>query len=333
MYKNILWFLIIMLSGCKPAQHVTELNGEAYGSSYHIKMVLNNTSTSLEEVRREVAITLSEIDAQLSTIRDDSEILRINGLERTTWLLVPKEIVELLTIAQTVYEHSGGCYDVTIASLQDLWRFSLHENRVPSQEEIDAILPHVGMPLLEIDVVNQRIRKKDPKVKIDLSSIAQGYSVGVIAHLLEAKGIHNYLVEIGGEIIVKGHKANGDDWRIGLQPSNPFPRDIQKIIDAREQSGIAIMTEGSNQNFAEEKGQANAPVLNPKTGRPITHKLRSVTVMHKDPVLADAWDTALLCMGEQEAIRIADLEQLKVVLVYNEDNKLSEHLSKAFTAE
>ncbi len=332
--KRLFALLLIAfaLSGCQKSSHESELSGEAQGTTYHIKLVLDGTSTSLEQARREVSATLAEIDAQMSNYREDSEISRINRQERTNWLLVSPEIAKLLVIAHTVYQHSNGCYDLTVKSLFDLWGFSGRENRVPSQDEIDALLPHVGMSLLEVDAVNNRIRKKDPKLKIDLSSIAQGYSVGLVAHRLEALGIKNYLVEIGGEMMVKGRKANGNDWRVAVQTPTPLTREIEKIIDVREQQGIAIMTAGTYQHFFEENGQTYSHILNPKTGRPVTHHLRSVTVMHDDPAWADAWDTALLCMGEQDAARVAEAEQLKVLLVYEDDGKLTEHMSKAFVA-
>lgn len=327
----VLLIVALTLSGCQsPRESV--LTGETQGTTYHIKLVLDGSPTSLEEVRRQITAELADIDAQLSNYREDSEISRINHLNRITWLPVSKEIAGLLGIARTVYERSDGCYDLTVEPLLDLWGFSRHENRVPTQEEIDAILPHVGMTLLEVDVVNQRIRKKDPKLKIDLSSIAQGYSVGVLARLLEMLGIRNYLVEIGGEMMVKGHKANGDDWRVGIETPDSLSRKLDKVIDVREQSGMAIMTAGTYRNFFEEQGQSYSHIINPKTGRPVTHHLRSVTVMHEDPAWADAWDTALLCVGEKEAVRIADAEHLKVVLIYGGVDKLQTHLSQAFEA-
>jgi thiamine biosynthesis lipoprotein len=329
---TVLLIAFALAAGCQKSARETEVSGEAQGTTYHIKLVLEGVSTPLEEIRNQISSTLAEIDAQMSNYREDSEISRINRLERTTWLLVPKEIAELLVIAHTVYEHSDGCYDLTVKPLFDLWGFSGHENKVPTQDEIDALLPHVGMQLLEVDAVNKRIRKKDPKLKIDLSSIAQGYSVGVIARLLETLGIKNYLVEIGGEMVVKGHKTNGDDWRVAVQTPTPLTREIEKIIDIREQKGIAIMTAGTYQHFFEANGQTYSHILNPKTGRPITHHLRSVTVMHDDPTWADAWDTALLCVGEEEAIRISEAEKLKVLLIYEGDGKLTEHMSKAFAA-
>lgn len=334
---KIKWLFTVLLiafalSGCQKSSREPELSGEAQGTTYHIKLVLDGTSTSLEEARREVSATLAEIDARMSNYREDSEISRINREERTNWLPVSQEIAKLLVIAHTVYERSDGCYDLTVKPLFDLWGFSGHENKVPTQDEIDALLPHVGMSLLEVDAVNNRIRKKDPKLKIDLSSIAQGYSVGVVARRLEALGIKNYLVEIGGEMMVKGHKTNGDNWRVAVQTPTPLTREIEKILDVREQQGIAIMTAGTYQHFFEENGQTYSHILNPKTGRPVTHHLRSVTVMHDDPSWADAWDTALLCVGEEEAARIAEAEKLKVLLIYEGDGKLTEHMSKAFAA-
>ena len=320
------------LPGCQESSREAEVSGETQGATYHIKLVLDNAPTSLEEIRSQVSATLSEIDAQLSNNREDSEISRINRLEMTTWLPVSHEIAKLAGIAHTVYELSDGCYDLTVKPLSDLWGSSRHENRVPTQDEIDAVLPHVGMSLLVVDEVNQRIRKKDPKLKIDLSSIAQGYSVGMVARNLEALGINNYWVEIGGEIMVKGRQANGHHWSIVMGTPIPLTLELQRIVYNREQSGVAVMKAGTYRNFFEVNGQAYSHILNPKTGRPVTHHLRSVTVIHDDPIWADAWGTALNCVGEQEAARIAEAEQLKVLLIYDGDSKLTEHVSKAFAA-
>jgi thiamine biosynthesis lipoprotein len=332
--RNIFAVLLmtVALAGCQTPPPEAAISGEAQGTTYHIKLVLDGVPESLEEIRRHVSATLAEIDTQMSNYRDDSEISRINRQENTEWQPVSEEIMEQLVIARTVYERSDGCYDLTVKPLFDLWGFSRHENRIPTQDEIDALLPHMGMSLLEIDAANKRIRKKDPKLKIDLSSIAQGYSVGVVARRLEALGVKNYLVEIGGEMQVKGRKANGDNWRVAIQKPTPLTQEIQKIIDVREQQGTAIMTSGTYHHFFEENGQTYSHILNPKTGRPVTHSLRSVTVMHDDPTWADAWDTALLCMGEQEAARIAETEKLKILLIYEADGKLTEHMSPAFMA-
>jgi thiamine biosynthesis lipoprotein len=324
-------FVALILS-CQSRPQETELAGETQGTSYHIKWVLTGLPVTTKQVQSEVSTTLAAIDASLSNYRPDSEISRLNAQETTAWLPASAEIIRLLEIARYVYDRSEGCYDLTVKPLFDLWGFSRHQNRVPSQAEIDALLPHIGMSLLEVDRKNQRLRKKDPHLKIDLSSIAQGYSVGVLAGRLQALGISNYMVEIGGEMMVKGRKADGGDWRVGIVSPKPLTMEVQKVIDIKEQNGMAVMTAGTYRNFFEEHGKTYSHILNPKLGRPVTHQLLSVTVMHKDPTWADAWDTALLCVGEQKAAQIAEAEKLNVLLIYNQKGQLTEYMSQAFTA-
>jgi thiamine biosynthesis lipoprotein len=321
------------LFGCQKAKQETEIAGETQGTTYSVKLVLEGLPVSKKQVENEMTTALARIDASLSNYREDSDISRLNAQETTEWLPISNEIAELIRISHYVYEQSDGCYDLTVKPLFDLWGFSKHQNKVPSAAEIDALLPHIGMSLLEIDSQQPRIRKKDPKLKIDLSSIAQGYSVGVLAQRLEALGIKNYMVEIGGEMMVKGHKANGEDWRVGILAPKPFTMEVQKIIDIKQQSGTAVMTAGTYRNFFEEKGQSYSHILNPKIGRPVTHHLLSVTVLHQNPVWADAWDTALLCVGEEQAAKIAEAQKLQVLLVYNKEGKLTEQMSSSFISQ
>jgi FAD:protein FMN transferase len=327
----VMFTLALALLCCQKTEE-TSLSGEAQGTTYHIKLDMTGVKTPVKDIKKRVDQTLAEIDAQMSNYRKDSEISQLNNQEQDSWLPVSDEISDLLTISQTVYENSNGCFDLTVKPIFDLWGFSSHENRVPSDQEIEKLLPHLGMSKLEIDKTNRRIRKKDPKIKIDLSGIAQGYSVGVLAKRIEALGVHNYLVELGGEMMVKGHKSNGGNWRVGVETPTPLSRELGKILDIREQRGTAVMTAGTYRNYFEDNGQIYSHILNPKTGRPVTHHLRSVTVMHDDPTWADAWDTALLCVGEQEAMRIAEEQNLKVLLIYDSNNKLEEFMSTAFKA-
>jgi thiamine biosynthesis lipoprotein len=328
-HKIMLCFLML-LTGCQPQNQELQFEGSAQGTSYHIKIVPTVNTFELDKTHQLVEGALQAIDVKLSNYRDDSEISIINQHKTTDWQSASPEIIELVDIATYVYARSQGCYDLTIKPLFDLWGFSKHENRVPNQEEIKQVLTHVGMTLLETDKANSRIRKLDPDVQIDLSSIAQGYSVSVIADLLEAQGIQNYLVEIGGEMKVKGRNGHGNSWRVAIEKPSPFSREVQKVLDIHQINGSAIMTAGTYRNFFAEQGQTYSHIINPKTGSPVTHHLLSVTVLHDDPTWADAWDTALLCVGEIEAAKIAEAEQLKVLLIYQENNSLQEHLSKAF---
>ena len=248
------------------------------------------------------------------------------------YLPVSYEIAELAQIAKQVFERSEGCYDLTVTPLFDLWGFERHNNRVPTRRQIDQALTHVGMSHLEIDLRNSRIRKRDPQLQIDLSSIAQGYSVGLVASLLENHGVQNYLVEIGGEVKVKGAKANGKPWRVAVEKPTPYTREVQRIFELNKKHGTAIMTAGTYRNFFEDDGKRYSHIIDPRTGRPVRHHLLSVTVLHKDAVWADAWDTALLCVGETKAQMIAEAEHLKVLLVYGGKRELKEYMSSALVA-
>jgi FAD:protein FMN transferase len=323
--------IILALSSCTQPPSETLLSGEAQGTTYHIKFVLNKEkSPKIEDVQQLISTTLAQIDAKLSNYRDDSEISIINRTETSEWIPASKEIIELLVISQAVYEKSLGCFDLTIKPLFDLWGFSEHDPKIPKQSDIDALLPHIGMSLLEVDADSQRLRKKDSRIKIDLAAIAQGYTVGQVAKRLEGLGIENYMVEIGGEMMVKGRKADGQAWRIGIEAPTPSSRTLHKIMTLNKPEAKAIMTAGTYRNFFDENGKTYSHILNPKTGKPISHHLHSVTVIHDDPTWADAWDTALLCMGEENAIKISEQEKLNVFLVYEVNNQSAEFTSKTF---
>lgn len=331
-YRFISIFLVALgMHGCVQPPSETLLFGEAQGTTYHIKFVLNkDKSPKIEDIQQLITTTLDQIDAKLSNYRDDSEISIINRTETSEWISASKEIIGLLAVAKVVHQKSQGCFDLTIKPLFDLWGFSQHDPKIPKQTDIDALLPHIGMMLLEVDADNLRLRKKDSKLKIDLAGIAQGYSVGQVAKQLETLGIDSYMVEIGGEMMVKGRKADGQAWRIGIEAPTPSSRTLRKVITLNKPEAKAVMTAGTYRNFFDENGKTYSHILNPKTGWPIDHHLHSVTVIHSNPAWADAWDTTLLCMGEENAIKISEQEQLNVFLVYEDNKRSTEYASKTF---
>ena len=326
--------LALVLVGCQPAEPELVLEGEIQGTTYHVKIIPNGAPVSREALHTQIKAIFADIDQKMSNYRDDSEISQLNARHTTDWVAVSPEIAEVVDIAQQVYHRSNGCYDLTVKPLFDLWGFSRHENRVPTDQEIRLALTHVGMSRIEVDRQNNRLRKSDPEVQIDLASIAQGYSVGVVAALLERQGLNAYMVEIGGELKVRGRKADGSPWRIAIEKPTPFTREVQRILEFHQEQGTAVMTAGTYRNFFEDRGTVYSHILNPRTGRPVTHRLLSVSVLHEDPTWADAWDTALLCVGETEATRIAEAEKLKALLIYQDGKELKEHMSTTFvTAE
>ena len=328
-------FLLLTLTstfflGCSKGPESRELSGEAQGTTYHIKLVFLKGTDDFEGIRHEVERVFKDIDEKLSNYRSDSNISRFNEQKSLLWIEVPEEVAFLTASAQRVNAITQGCFDLTIKPLFDLWGFSKSQNRIPTDQEIKGALAHVGMGRVEVDLPGLKMRKKDPLVQVDLSSVGQGYTVSVLSRMLEDKGLENYLVEVGGEMKVKGRKADGTPWRVAIEKPNPYTREVERILAIHQQTGTAIMTAGTYRHFFEEGGRVYSHILDPRTGRPVTHNLLSVTVLHDDPTMAELWDTALLCVGEIEARRIAEAEGLRALLIYKEEQALHEYMTKAF---
>lgn len=322
--------LALLLSACQ-SNTETSLSGAIQGTTYHLKLVLDGLKVTPDEVKADVEAVFRNVDEKLSNWREDSEISRINQRKTTEWLPASPEIIRLVSIAREVHAKTQGCYDLTVKPLFDLWGFAKHEERIPGEADIGRVLAHIGMDKLDIDAEHNLLRKQDPEVQISLDSIAQGYTVGAVAERLEARGIQNYLAEIGGEMKVKGRKANGSPWRVAVEKPTPMAREVQRVLDLHEEQGTAVMTSGTYRNFFESGGTTYSHILNPKTGRPVTHNLLSTTVLHPDPTWADAWSTALLCVGETEGARLAEAEHLKALFIYRDGDQLKERMSSAFT--
>lgn len=331
--RSLPLLMAALLAACQQGPKEMEISGSVQGTTYHIKAVTDAPVEVVADLQKQVEATFADIDLKLSNYREDSEITRFNRNRTTEWQTVSPEIVNLVSIALVVHAKSEGCYDLTVKPLFDLWGFSRHQTRVPEPQEIAALLPHIGMDKLELDPDQNRMRKRDPDLAVDLSSIAQGYTVGAVAKILEARGIQNYMDEIGGEMKVRGRKANGEDWRIAVEKPTPFTREVQRILSLHQLAGVAVMTSGTYRNFFEQGGQVYSHIINPKTGKPVNHKLLSVTVLHDDPTWADAWSTALLCLGEVEGYQRAETENLRALFIYGENKELKEKFSPALATE
>ena len=327
----LLLFIAFFVSGCGPSTEIQEFSGQQQGTTYHIKVVVDPTKVPKSQLSALIDAIFARVDLAVSNYRDDSELTRFNHQKSTDWIPVSRELAYLTSLARSVSEKTHGCFDLTIKPLFDLWGFSkTGPQKVPPEAQIRSAMKHIGMGRIEVDLPGLRMQKRDPEIQLDLSSIGQGYTVGEIANALEQQGVVDYLVEIGGEIKVRGRKPDGSHWRVAVEKPSPFSQEVQSLIDVREMKGTAIMTAGTYRHYFEQEGQVYSHIMDPRSGRPVTHNLLSVTILHEDPTLADLWDTALLCVGEQEALRIAEQEGLKVLLISDHDHQLVENMSGAF---
>jgi thiamine biosynthesis lipoprotein len=322
-------FLALWLSACsqQPAA-IAELQGSTMGTGYSIKLSPAPDRALLEQLREAIATRLEDVNALMSTYRNDSVLSRFNASSSTAWQAVPRPLVELTDEAAQISARSNGAYDVTVGPLVNLWGFGRdgRRNDRPGQDEIAALLPRVGYHKLDTRLNPSALRKTAGALEVDLSSIAKGWGVDEIARLLEQEGLNNYLVEIGGELRAAGTKASGEPWRIAVERPVPGHREIQRIV---ELSDIAMATSGDYRNFFEQDGQRHSHTIDPATGQPFRHRLASVTVFAETCALADGWATALMALGDERGPVVADSNDIKALFIVREDHGLSERVSRA----
>lgn len=323
--------MVVMLgiNACSSDGPISKLEGLAQGTSYHISYWL---PPQVDDTGLEAAVLdeFAAIDKNLSNYRPDSTIETFNANNNPEAQEVGSEIVGLYRLAQGVNRISQGCYDLTIKPLFDLWGFMGESLNIPDAAKLQQTLDQVGMD--KVTIVDASHLQKPAQVRVDLSSIAQGYSVGKISRLLERFGIVNYLVEIGGELKANGHKPNGGNWRIAVEKPLPGQQKMHKVINLPIDRPLSVMTSGTYRHYYDVNGQRYSHILDARTGKPVTHDLVAVTVLHEDPAVADAWSTALICVGQQQAIQMANAEGIAALFIQQQGEKLLESKSDALVS-
>lgn len=330
MYRNMIGALCVLaLAACSKNPELSKISGYTQGTTYNLTFQLPaDANIPLSRIEDEVEKELAYIDLGLSNYRDDSIIEKFNATASTEVLEVNAELVELIEVSRKVHRLSNGCYDLTIKPLFDLWGFKKDVFNQPSEEDLALTLASIGLDNVEtIDATH--LRKKIPNLRVDVSSIAQGYTVQRIIKLLERYGVHNYLVEVGGELKAQGKKPNGEPWRIALEKPLPEERKMHKIVNFVSGAPMSVIASGTYRHFFDNEGKRYSHILDGRTGKPIEHDTVSVTVIHPDPTVGEAWSTALLCMGSAEGIKLADTEKLAVLFIDQQGDQLTEAQSAA----
>lgn len=325
----IIFMVSVYLLACTPTADVKKLSGEAQGTTYHISFWSEKPSDTAA-IDKLIKEEFSRLDAEISNYRPDSRIEKFNATESSEPLETTPEIISLIETARKVSEASDGCYDLTIKPLFDLWGFKADKLHIPSDAELQNTLKTIGFKQVKIVDANH-LQKLNPKLRIDVSSIAQGYSVARMVGILEQQGIHDYLVEIGGELQTHGKKPDGSAWRVAVEKPLPDERTLHKILTIQQTEALAVMTSGTYRHYFDQDGQRYSHILDAKTGKPVEHKTVSVTVLHSNPTEADAWSTAMLCLGKERGLEVANKAGIAVLFIEQHDKELDEVKSDAFT--
>ena len=279
------------------------------GTTWMVKCRLSGNGSSRDGAAEKRAALLDAIGGELETVnnlmsvfRRQSEISRFNRAQGTSWVRVSPELASLIETALEIHRLSRGALDITVGPVIRLWGFGPGgKRRVPADAEIDAALARTGGNHLEVRMDPPSLRKRIPDLECNLSSLAKGYGVDRVARLLDEQGISDYLVEIGGEMRARGQRPGGGPWQIGVMEPEASGG-LQRVIPLDDR---AMATSGDYQNFFEIGGVRYSHTMDPRTGRPVTHNLASVTVVANTCMEADAWATALLVMGPVRAMDLA----------------------------
>jgi thiamine biosynthesis lipoprotein len=293
-----------------------QINGFTQGTTYSVTYYAKERSVSESQLDS----IFNRIDASLSIYDAQSLISQFN--DSKDGVLMDSHFKNVIQRSMEIYQDTDGLFDITVLPLMEAWGFGKKGivATEPNAELIKKIQQNIGTNLLKIK--SNSLSKKKSKVRIDVNGIAQGYSVDVVADFLEQKKIVNYLVEIGGEIRIKGKRQpSGELMKIGIEsPTNHehLPKSYQKIVSIPEG---AITTSGNYQKFYESKGKKIAHLMNPKTGYPLQNDLISVTVFASNAITADGYDNALMAMGLKKAFQfVSKRKKLEAYFIYKDDN-------------
>jgi thiamine biosynthesis lipoprotein len=301
------------------------------GTWYHIKVAAYPDDLTADNLQHEVDIRLNEINRQMSTYLDDSELSRFNRHADGDWFAVSPEFALVVSTAQQIAEGTDGAFDVTVGPLVNLWNFGPNPQpeRMPSDEEIAEARARVDYRAIEVRQTPPALRKSQPLVYVDLSAIAKGFAVDAIAELLDEQGVRAYMVEIGGEVRTKGKKPDGEPWRIGIERPVSTGRLIQRVVELGDD---ALATSGDYRNYFDWQGRTFSHEIDPRTGRPVDHALASVSVIAENCMTADALATALIVLGPEEALRYAKEHDVDVLLILRRDDAFEEITTPGFAS-
>ncbi|POC37379.1 FAD:protein FMN transferase [Vibrio vulnificus] len=318
---------LLVLAGCeKPAEQV-HLSGPTMGTTYNIKYIAQEGSPKPDVLQQEIDRLLEEVNDQMSTYRKTSELSRFNQSRDSAPFAVSQQTATVVKEAIRLNHLTLGALDVTVGPLVNLWGFGPEARRdvVPSAEDLAERKAQTGIE--HLSVVDNTLIKTLPNLYVDLSTIAKGWGVDVVADYIQSQGVQNYMVEIGGEICLKRGKREGVPWRIAIEKPSVEERAIQDII---EPGDMAIATSGDYRNYFERDGIRYSHIINPKTGMPINHKVVSVTVLDKSSMTADGLATGLMVLGEEKGIEIANQNGIPVLMIVKTDDGFTEIASDAY---
>ena len=295
--------------------------GAVFGTFYHI------TYQSEKPLQQGIDSVLQAVDNSLSPFNEHSVITAINN---NTNMSADPMFVEVFRLSLEVASMTGGAFDITVAPLVNLWGFGFKNMDNVSDEKVDSLLEYVGLNNVHLvgeqndtaRVFSYKVQKDKPQIMLDCSAIAKGYGVDVVGKYLEDEGIENYIVEIGGEVRVRGVNPQGNLWRIGInKPEDDLKGVSTEIEEVLQVTQLSMATSGNYRNYYEKDGKRYAHTIDPRTGFPVQHSLLSSTVLTQDCAKADAYATAFMVLGIDDAKKVLhEHPELMAFFIYTDND-------------
>ncbi len=305
--------MTLALAACKRGADDITLTGQTMGTNYTVVAVDPDKSLTKEKLLEAIESSLSQTDKQMSNWNPQSEISQINASRSTDPIEISPEMDYLLRAAQEVHMASDGQFDLTVGPLIELWGFGKKgaDSEIPSDAEIAATLDLIGQTS-SVKLDGGKLLKLKPEAEMYLAAIGKGFGVDQLGATLESFGITNYMVEIGGDLLAKGNNPDGVPWNIAIETPDSSKVEIMSVVRI---SDYGMATSGDYRNYFEEDGVRYSHIIDSKTGRPVAHTTASVTVLTDNAMMADAWATALLVVGRERGLEIAEEQGLAAYFI------------------
>ena len=281
---------IIIVGQNKPTFRTQQ--GKIFGTLYTVTYEHN------ADLQPQIVAAMQAVDNSLSPFNKQSIITHVNNNDS---IEVDELFTEVFRTAERIYSDSHGAFDPTVAPLVNAWGFGFKKGMNISDTTIDSLRKLVGLSRIRLE--DKRVVKADERIMLDFSAIAKGYGSDCVARVLDSCGIQNYMVEIGGEVVVKGHNKNGNPWGIGItKPVDDSLSMNQELQTVLRLTDCAVATSGNYRNFYYKDGVKYAHTIDPRTGYPVQHSLLSATVIADNCMRADALATAFMVLGVDSAM-------------------------------
>ncbi|MBC8591704.1 FAD:protein FMN transferase [Oscillospiraceae bacterium N12] len=314
--KSLIWLAILLLATVwilirnnnAPYQSI---NGLVFGTVYNITYQYDG------DLKNEIEAELKRFDNSLSPFNDSSVISQVNRNEE---IVTDSFFQTCFNRSIEISKETKGAFDITVAPLANAWGFGFKQGAFPNSLMIDSLLQITGYD--KVKLIDGKVVKTDPRIMLSCSAVAKGYSVDVVARLLDSKGIKNYMIDIGGEIVARGKNLRGGLWRIGInKPIDDSLSVNQEIQTILELTDVGLATSGNYRNYYYKDGKKYAHTIDPRTGYPVQHNILSSTVIAEDCMTADALATAFMVMGLEDAEAYANAHpSIDACFIYSDEN-------------